>query len=339
MVLSLLLMICCSDIQSRVSSRRNSAVNVHDVKISDSMDLALSDEDNKEDTQSFLASLDVDDLHNELTFAEYANDIYAYMRSSENLQMASPQYMSRQRDINARMREILVDWLIEVHLKFKLEQETLYLTINIIDRFLERRAVTRDKLQLVGCAAMLLASKYEEIYAPEVRDFVYISDQAYTREQILAMETIMLNALEFNLTIHSPLKFADRYLRVIQKHNNDRFKFNVYYLLELTNQEYSFVKYNASLIATAAVFIAGRVCASNSVARDKSYSPILQRYTQYSPEHLKECLSGMWALLMNESNRYRAVRSKYSSSKFQAVARADFTPAYSPLFEHQAKAN
>jgi cyclin B len=86
------------------------------------------------------------------------------------------------------MRAILIDWLIEVHLKFKLLPETLFLTINLIDRYLEKQAIPRTKLQLVGVTAMLISSKYEEIYAPEVRDFVYITDKAYTKEEILAME-------------------------------------------------------------------------------------------------------------------------------------------------------
>ena len=100
-----------------------------------------------------------------------------------------------QTDINDKMRAILIDWLVEVHLKFKLMPETLFLTHNLIDRFLSKKAVTRKNLQLVGVTAMLLASKYEEIWAPEVRDFVYISDKAYTREQILDMEKQMLNTV------------------------------------------------------------------------------------------------------------------------------------------------
>lgn len=83
--------------------------------------------------------------------------------------------------------------------------ETLYLTVNLIDRFLEAKQVTRKHLQLVGVTAMLVASKYEEIWAPEVRDFVYISDRAYSRDQILNMEKIMLNCLRFNLTVPSEL--------------------------------------------------------------------------------------------------------------------------------------
>lgn len=83
------------------------------------------------------------------------------------------------------MRGILVDWIIEVHLKFKLLPETLFLTVSLIDRYLEMTQIMRTQLQLVAVSAMLIASKYEEIYAPEVRDFVFITDNAYTREEIL----------------------------------------------------------------------------------------------------------------------------------------------------------
>ena len=89
--------------------------------------------------------------------------------------------MANQKEINDKMRAILVDWLIEVHSKFKLQKETLFLTINIIDRFLEKTIVSKSRLQLVGVTALLIASKYEEIYPPEVKDFVYITDRAYSK--------------------------------------------------------------------------------------------------------------------------------------------------------------
>ena len=75
--------------------------------------------------------------------------------------------MRKQTDINAKMRSILFDWLVEVHLKFKLVQETLFMTCGLIDRYLEKEKVMRDRLQLVGIAAMFIASKYEEIFSPE----------------------------------------------------------------------------------------------------------------------------------------------------------------------------
>ena len=117
--------------------------------------------------------------------------------------------MEHQDHINERMRSILVDWLVEVHLKFKLVPETLYLTTNIIDRYLERTEVSRPKLQLVGVTALLIASKYEEIYPPELRDLVYICDHAYRKEEILQMEENILKTLEYQITIITQvLKYA-----------------------------------------------------------------------------------------------------------------------------------
>jgi len=102
---------------------------------------------------------------------------------------------------------------VQVHLKFKLMMETLYLTTNLIDRYLSVRSVSRKNLQLVGVTALLLAAKYEEIWAPEVHDFIFISDNAYTREQILNMEKSMLNTLQFNLTVPTPYVFVARCLK------------------------------------------------------------------------------------------------------------------------------
>ncbi len=124
--------------------------------------------------------------------------------------------MGQQNDINEKMRAILVDWIIEVHLKFKLLPETLFLTVGLIDRFLAKERIKRSGLQLVGVTAMLIASKYEEVYAPEVRDFVYITDNAYTRQQIFNMEQDMLTTLEFSITIPSAFRFLERFSKVAQ---------------------------------------------------------------------------------------------------------------------------
>lgn len=122
--------------------------------------------------------------------------------------------MQRQQDINEKMRAILVDWIIEVHLKFKLLPETLFITVSLIDRYLELVQIKRNNLQLVGVTAMLIASKYEEIYAPEVRDFVYITDNAYTKQEIFEMENHMLSTLEFNVTVPSAFQFLQRFTKI-----------------------------------------------------------------------------------------------------------------------------
>nr|GMD23005.1 G2/mitotic-specific cyclin S13-7-like [Ipomoea batatas] len=121
--------------------------------------------------------------------------------------------MAAQPEINAKMRAILVDWLVEVHRKFELMPETFYLTINLIDRFLSMKTVPRKELQLVGISAMLIACKYEEIWAPEVNDFIMISDNAYVRAQVLAMEKTILGKLEWYLTVPTPYVFLVRYIK------------------------------------------------------------------------------------------------------------------------------
>ena len=136
--------------------------------------------------QNISSVRDIDEVNskNPQYATEYINDMQAHFRNEEGRSAISASYMKSQTDINEKMRAILIDWLIEVHLKFKLKLETLYLTINVIDRFLERTLVSRQKLQLVGVTALLLASKYEEIYPPEIRELVYITDKAYTRAQV-----------------------------------------------------------------------------------------------------------------------------------------------------------
>ena len=102
---------------------------------------------------------------------------------------------------------------MEVHLKFKLVPDTLFLTIALIDKYLELKPVTRQNLQLVGVACFLIAAKYEEIYPPEIRDLVYITDRAYTKEQILEMESSILNALHFQISFPTVYCFLLRYLK------------------------------------------------------------------------------------------------------------------------------
>lgn len=129
-------------------------------------------------------NIDERDNDDPLCATDYVQNMYSLFREREPTTSVRPVYMESQPHINERMRSILVDWLVEVHLKFKLVPETLYLTVNLIDRYLEREEVSRPKLQLVGVTSLLIASKYEEIYPPELRDLVYICDRAYTRSDV-----------------------------------------------------------------------------------------------------------------------------------------------------------
>lgn len=246
---------------------------------------------------------------------EYIEDIMEYFKATESRRLPSPAYMAKQQEISQKMREILVDWLIEVHWKFKLSHETLFLAVNYLDRFLERRAVGKKKLQLVGCSALLLASKYEEIYPPEIQDFVYISDQACSRQEILAMEQIMLATLKFNLTIPTSLRFVERYSKMGTDNQNDKAFFHLSnYLVELTLQRYGFLRFLPSQISASAVLLARLAMGQTS------WTAKLTKTTGYTPQLLQNTIAAMCDAAYSTS-KHRAVQKKYSRSEFSGVAR------------------
>ncbi|CAH8363958.1 unnamed protein product [Eruca vesicaria subsp. sativa] len=174
-------------------------------------------EDSNDEIGEIVMDIDCSDKNNPLVVVEYINKIYDFYKNNECRSCVPPNYMENQPDINERMRGILVDWLIEVHYKFELMEETLYLTINLIDRFLAvANHVPRKKLQLVGVTALLLACKYEEVSVPVVDDLIVISEKAYTRTEILDMEKLMANTLQFNFCLPTPYVFMRRFLKAAQ---------------------------------------------------------------------------------------------------------------------------
>lgn len=177
--------------------------------------------------------------------------------------------MKRQTEVNENVRAILVDWLINVHAKFKLLPETLFITVNLIDRYLSLYVVPKTQVQLVGVAALLIATKYEEIYPPTVKDFIYLTDNAYTRKEVLQMEYKILFALQFQVTETSSYRFLERYSKIAKA--DSIIFFLAQYLLELALLDSKMNQYPPSLQASAALYVAMRVTLTES--QHKTGSP------------------------------------------------------------------
>ncbi|XP_056464351.1 G2/mitotic-specific cyclin-B2-like isoform X1 [Gadus chalcogrammus] len=246
--------------------------------------------------------------------AEYVKDIYSYLMALEQKQSVRPRYLQGY-EINERMRALLIDWLIQVHSRFQLLQETLYLTVAILDRFLQVQPVSRRKLQLAGVTAMLVASKYEEMYCPEVADFAYITDNAFTKPQILQMEQLILRCLNFDLGRPLPLHFLRRASKAansnVEKHTLAK------YLMELTLVDYDMVHYRPSEIAAASL------CFSQLLLEDLPWSPTQHHYATYDESHLKPIMQHMAknVVTVNEGKtKFQAVKNKYSSSKLMKIS-------------------
>ena len=256
--------------------------------------------------------IDQRDSDDPLCATSYVQDMYEHFRGKETETSVRPQYMENQPFINERMRSILVDWLVEVHLKFKLVPETLYLTVNLIDRYLARTEVSRPKLQLVGVTALLIASKYEEIYPPELRDLVYICDRAYSKNEILEMEEIILKKLEYKITIPSAHAFLVRYLKAA--HADKRIVQLSCFILDGTLQSYNMLQYLPSQLAAAAVFIARKTTGRNA------WSPTLLKYAAYREEDITPIARDVLFAKTSSSPELKAVNKKYTSSRYGGVA-------------------
>lgn len=263
----------------------------------------------------------------------YVTDIYANMRVVELKRRPLPNFMETiQRDINANMRSVLIDWLVEVSEEYKLVPDTLYLTISYIDRFLSANVVNRQRLQLLGVSCMLVASKYEEICAPPVEEFCYITDNTYKKEEVLDMEINVLNRLQYDLTTPTTKTFLRRFIRAAQascKVSSLHLEFMGNYLAELTLVEYDFLKYLPSLIAAAAVFLA-RMTLDPMV---HPWNSTLQHYTGYKVSDMRDCICAIHDLQLNRKGcTLAAIRDKYNQPKFKCVANLFPPPVISPQF-------
>ncbi|XAR61546.1 hypothetical protein NMG60_11016000 [Bertholletia excelsa] len=263
--------------------------------------------------------LDIDskDKRDPLAVVEYVDDIYAYYKKMESSSCVSPNYMAQQFDINERMRGILIDWLIEVHYKFELMEETLYLTVNLIDRFLALQPVVRKKLQLVGVTAMLLACKYEEVSVPVVEDLILISDKAYSRKEVLEMEKLMVNKLQFNLSLPTPYAFMRRFLKAAQ--SDKKLELLSFFIIELCLVEFEMLKFPPSLLAAAAVFTA-----QCTLSGYRKWSKTSESYTGYSENQLLQCSRLMVSFHQTAgTGKLTGVHRKYSTSKFGYTAKSE----------------
>ncbi|WOL16781.1 G2/mitotic-specific cyclin-2-like isoform X2 [Canna indica] len=264
-----------------------------------------------------IPDIDICDREDPLAVVDYVEDLYSFYRKTEVTSCVSPDYMSNQFDINEKMRAVLIDWLIEVHHKFELMDETLFLTVNIIDRFLARQTVGRKKLQLVGVTAMLLACKYEEVSVPVVEDLILLSKRTYTRAEVLEMEKLIINTLQFNLSVRTPYVFMRRFLKAAQ--SDKKLELLSFFIVELSLVEYKMLKFRPSLLAAAAIYTA-----QCTLKGFKQWTKTCELHTNYSEDQLLECSMLMVDFhLKAGTGKLTGVYRKYSTFKFGCAAKSE----------------
>lgn len=271
-------------------------------------------EEDKLDEEEVLEdpAMDVDDPQ---SVAEYAQDIYRNLVHTEVRHAARSDYMTKQPSLNRTMRSWLIDWFVEVHIKYKLKAETLYLTVNLLDRYLEVQAVRHQELQLIGVTVMFIASKFEEIYPPEVKDFVYICNEGWSKEEILDAEVRILTRLQFVLCAPTFGHFLDRYAHVIGCSEDQ--KHLMQYLLELTLPHSFMLQYPPSHLAAAAVLMSNKL-----LRHHPSWPAALAQETCHSGSTFEACAKQMCDI-------FEAASYERSNSESKAIFRKFCGPRYS----------
>ncbi|KTW30105.1 uncharacterized protein T551_02049 [Pneumocystis jirovecii RU7] len=244
---------------------------------------------------------------------EYSDEIFAYMRELEIKYKPSPTYIDHQPDMQWSMRSVLIDWLIQVHSRFHLLPETLYLTINLIDRFLSVKVISLPKLQLVGATALFLASKYEEIICPSVHEIVYMVDHGYSSEEILKAERYMINMLNFDLGWPGPMSFLRRVSKADEYDLDTRTLTK--YLLELTVMDSRFIGILPSFIVAAAHYL------SRCMLEKGSWTDAHVYYSSYTERQLLPLVNIILQCLESPKEHHNAIYEKYADKKFKKASK------------------
>ncbi|KAF5666424.1 cyclin B3 [Fusarium denticulatum] len=244
--------------------------------------------------------------------AEYGDEIFEYMRELEIRMLPNAHYMDNQTEIQWSMRSVLMDWLVQVHNRFGLLPETLFLTVNYIDRFLSQKIVSIGKLQLVGATAILVASKYEEINCPSLGEIVYMVDNGYTADEVLKAERFMLSMLSFELGWPGPMSF----LRRVSKADDYDLETRTLakYFLELTIMDERFVASPPSFLA------AGAHCLSRLILKKGDWTKQHVFYSGYTWSQLKNLVTMMIECCDRPDQHHAAIFEKYTDRRYKGAS-------------------
>ncbi|KAF8315447.1 A/B/D/E cyclin [Clavulina sp. PMI_390] len=256
--------------------------------------------------------LDREDDADPLMVSEYVVEIFQYLRKLEIETLPDPLYMNGQPDLAWKMRGILMDWLIQVHNRFRMLPETLFLAVNIVDRFLSVRAVSLVKLQLMGITAMFIASKYEEIMSPALSHYMECTEHSYEDGDILEAEQYILSSIDYNLSYPNPVTFlrraskADGYdlpTRTVAK-----------YLIEISCVDYRFLPHPPSQVAAAGIWFA------RLILEKDDWTPTLAHFSGWKEEDIIPVVQLMITYLLR-AVKHECFYQKYASKKYMKVSK------------------
>jgi hypothetical protein len=219
------------------------------------------DERRKDWVKSYKGKLEIYDileLRNPQSVIEYVPEIIVNMQEEEPAHFYPPDFLQSQREITDKYRQYLVDWLAELHYKFKMVPETLYVCIGIIDKTLMlQKDFKKSNLQCLGVTALHIAGKYEEIYPPDLKTILQLIDNAVTHSQVCELEIEILALLDFNMVWPSILRFMQRYVCATNFNAEQKMTAQMFCDFMLYNSD--MLKMRPSLLAATAIYATNKI--------------------------------------------------------------------------------
>ena len=249
---------------------------------------------------------------------EYLEEIYVNLLLEETQATTKPKfgYMNTQPEINEIMRAILIDWIIDVHLRFNLRQETLFMTIWLIDTYLSFAFVHRDKLQLLGITCLLISCKSHEIYYPQNDKLIEMTDNAYSKEEMLTMENEILKKLNFFIVCPNPIDFYNILSKMFNFEKKQYYLGN--YFIESALVNYQILKYSSSVIASSCTYLVMKYYRINGY--QKLYNNFIIN-EQFPEDVIKDAAKEIYVLVDNLSkSKFKSVKKKYSLTQFENIS-------------------
>ncbi|EAY17504.1 Cyclin, N-terminal domain containing protein [Trichomonas vaginalis G3] len=302
-------------------------------EVPDEIDMVLSDGNRKnsyseenDDSQinkgKFVhIEIPIGDPEDSQDVTDYEHIIYRTMRERE---LRFPNCLVKS-ELTPKQRGILIDWIDRIHYKAQLNTRTLYRAIGLFDRALNLTDINSENMQVFGCAALLIASKMEDIIPIQVEIAVNCAKNAFTKDELRKKEMQLANIVDFDFAFPTPYFFLGILLR-ISGQTQESMLF-ARYVMEVCMTCSNFIDVRPSAVASTSIVIT-RVYYGEVPWNEK-----LEGYTGYSLENLSEHIKDAYEILtMPDREESKFIRLKYSTPPFLGVSKFEIPDSITELF-------
>ena len=251
---------------------------------------------------------------------DYAEDIFKNIKKDErmNIYDYSSNNLFRLQDtrfINEKSRSRIFQWLVYNNYYLNLNDNTIFMAMNILDRYISKYKVENSEFQLVAISSYLIASKFEDIYAPTVDSLSEICNYIYVNNDIIRKEHEILTRLNFDILYNSSYKYLTCLHSIEEKDNLSLF-YLAQFILELSLENVDILAYSQSKRACAALFIAKKIMKITISWNDLKFN------YYYNENEIKIIQKKMIILLNNviKNKIKNAVFMKFATPRYKCVS-------------------